>query len=104
MNKFLKWLLGFHQQDDQLKVKIDECKAKYDRMITQLEKVKPVSFKMRYLLAKRMFMPAQRKLDGYKSCDGIYDGYGNLVGVRLNSYFWKRPEVKKQLEASRRAR
>lgn len=104
MNKFLRWLLGFHQQDNQLKVKIDECKAKYGRMITQLEKVKPVSFKMRYLLAKRVFVPAQRKLDGHKSADGIYDSFGDLVGVRLNSYFWKRPEVKRQLETSRRVK
>ncbi|UZV41219.1 hypothetical protein vBVpaMR16F_153 [Vibrio phage vB_VpaM_R16F] len=105
MIKFLRWLLGFRASDNILQAETDKCKEEWSKVLRAFGKMnKKPTFTLKYLMAKRTFVSAQRKLDGFKSCDTIYDRSGNPVGWRLNSYFWKRPEVKRQLEASKRWR
>lgn len=103
MIKFSRWLLGFRASDNILQVEIDKCKEEWCKVLRAFDRMdKKPTFIFKYLMAKRTFVSAQRKLDGFQSCDGIYDSSGDLVGWRLNSYFWKRPEVQRQLEASKR--
>lgn len=105
MSKFLRWLLGFRVGDDYLTYEINKCKEEWIKVLQAFDRMnKKPTFTLKYLMAKRTFLSAQRKLDGFKSCDTIYDRSGDPVGWRLNSYFWKRPEVKRQLEASKRWR
>ena len=105
MIKFLRWLLGFRASDNNFQMEINRCKEEWVKVSKAFDKMnKKPTFTFKYLMAKRTFVSAQRKLDGFKSWDTIYDRSGNPVGWRLNSYFWKRPEVKRQLEASKRWR
>lgn len=56
---------------------------------------------VRYILAKKLFMKCQIRKDLFWSTDIIRDGLGDFVGLRLNSNFFRRPEVKKQIEAAK---
>lgn len=105
MRRFLRWLLGFRAGDDYLTYEINKCKEEWCKVLRAFDRMdKKPTFIFKYLMAKKAFKSAQRKLDGFKSCDTIYDRSGDPVGWKLNSYFWKRPEVKRQLEASKKWR
>lgn len=58
------------------------------------------NIKLRYYWMKETFRVAQRYKDLLWSSDSIIDSCGNFVGVRLNKNFFKRSEVKRQLQAA----
>ncbi|UUW39746.1 hypothetical protein VP14_059 [Vibrio phage VPMCC14] len=103
MIKFLKWMLGFKYNGDPTKVEIDRCKYKYEKFLKAQSKLAiKTNAQIKYLVAKRLFRPVQMKIDLY-SCYDVIDTSG-LPLYRLNNSFWKRPEVQRQLEASKRWR
>lgn len=57
----------------------------------------------KYLVAKMCFQKVQRLKDASWSTDTLVNGFGEILGWRLNNNFWKRPEVKRQLQAAKRS-
>lgn len=60
------------------------------------------SVTQKYVVAKVVFSHCQRVKEVHWSTDCVYNGFGEFVGVRLNSNFFKRSEVKRQIRAAKR--